>query len=165
MTKLLLVVIAVMWIVVLVPPLLRSRSDARPGDSIVSFRRQLTTLQRSAPFAGRPSGGHVTVGQGSARPLSAAPSARAMAQPVGDPRATLARYAARRRRQSVLLLLAGSCLATAVIAGSLYSPTWWYLNFLLDAVLAGYVYLLVRIRKDEQARSRRLPERSWSRAA
>ena len=165
MTKLLLVVIAVMWIVVLVPPLLRSRSDARPGDSIVSFRRQLTTLQRSAPFSGRSAGGHVTLGHASARPLSSVPAARTMTQPVADPRAALARYAARRRRQSVLLLLAGACLATAVIAGSLYSPTWWYVNFLLDAVLAGYVYLLVRIRKHEQARSRRLPERAWSRAA
>jgi hypothetical protein len=49
MSKLILLVVAAAWAGVLLPPLLRSRLDARPGTSISSFRRQLSTLQRSAP--------------------------------------------------------------------------------------------------------------------
>ena len=49
MSKLILLVVAAAWAAVLLPPLLRSRLDARPGTSISSFRRQLSTLQRSVP--------------------------------------------------------------------------------------------------------------------
>src|SRR5262245_52365715 len=38
-----------MWVLVLAPPLLRSRSEGRPSTSIGSFRRQLATLSRTAP--------------------------------------------------------------------------------------------------------------------
>jgi hypothetical protein len=44
---LIVVILAVAWIVVLVPPLLRSRSDGRPSTSIGSFRQQLATLSRT----------------------------------------------------------------------------------------------------------------------
>ena len=47
MTPLVLVILAVMWVLVLVPPLLRSRTDGRPNHSISSFQRQLRTLQRT----------------------------------------------------------------------------------------------------------------------
>jgi hypothetical protein len=48
-TPLILLLIGVMWAVVLLPPLLRSRSDARPSTSIVGFQRQLSSLQRTRP--------------------------------------------------------------------------------------------------------------------
>ena len=57
MTPLVLVILAVMWVLVLVPPLLRSRTDGRPNTSISSFQRQLRTLQRTG---GYPSRGTVT---------------------------------------------------------------------------------------------------------
>src|SRR5205823_6092627 len=44
-----LVVLAVVWAVVLIPPWLRSRAEGRPGDSIGAFHRQLTTLERTSP--------------------------------------------------------------------------------------------------------------------
>ena len=49
-----LVVLAVVWAAVLVPPYLRSRAEARPADSIGHFRRQLATLQRTGPRADLP---------------------------------------------------------------------------------------------------------------
>ena len=52
MTPLIVVILAVAWIVVLVPPLLRSRSDGRPSTSIGSFRQQLATLSRTGPDRG-----------------------------------------------------------------------------------------------------------------
>jgi hypothetical protein len=48
-TPLIVVILAVAWVVVLVPPLLRSRSDGRPSTSIGSFRQQLATLSRTGP--------------------------------------------------------------------------------------------------------------------
>jgi hypothetical protein len=41
------VILAAMWVLVLVPPLLRSRSEGRPSTSIGSFRHQLATLSRT----------------------------------------------------------------------------------------------------------------------
>jgi hypothetical protein len=38
-----------MWVLVLAPPLLRSRSEGRPSNSIGTFRRQLATLSRTSP--------------------------------------------------------------------------------------------------------------------
>jgi hypothetical protein len=73
---LVLVILAVMWVLVLVPPLLRSRTDGRPSNSISSFQRQLRTLQRTG---GYPSRGSVTYLRGPAqarRPAQPGPSAR-----------------------------------------------------------------------------------------
>ena len=64
MTPLVLVILAVMWVLVLVPPLLRSRTDGRPSNSISSFQRQLRTLQRTG---GYPSRGSVTYLRGPAQ--------------------------------------------------------------------------------------------------
>jgi hypothetical protein len=43
------VILAAMWVLVLVPPLLRSRSEGRPSTSVGSFRQQLATLSRTGP--------------------------------------------------------------------------------------------------------------------
>jgi hypothetical protein len=50
--KLVLLVIGAAWAAVLLPPLLRSRLEGRSGSSIMSFRRQLSTLQRTMPGGG-----------------------------------------------------------------------------------------------------------------
>ena len=44
-----LIILAAVWAVVLVPPFLRNRRDARPDNSVVSFRAQLSTLERATP--------------------------------------------------------------------------------------------------------------------
>src|SRR5581483_5956347 len=49
----LLLILAVVWAVVLVPPWLRSRADARPADSITAFRHRLTVLERTGPVGTR----------------------------------------------------------------------------------------------------------------
>jgi len=48
-TPLVVVILAAMWVLVLVPPLLRSRSEGRPSTSVGSFRQQLATLSRTGP--------------------------------------------------------------------------------------------------------------------
>jgi hypothetical protein len=46
---LILVILGVMWVLVLLPPFLRSIREGRPSDSVGSFRRQLTVLERATP--------------------------------------------------------------------------------------------------------------------
>ena len=52
MTNIVLLAVAAAWGAVLLPPLLRSRSDNRPGSSVSDFNRQLSSLQRSVPTRG-----------------------------------------------------------------------------------------------------------------
>jgi hypothetical protein len=47
--KIVLLAVAAAWAAVLLPPLLRSRLENRPGSSVTDFRRQLTQLQRTVP--------------------------------------------------------------------------------------------------------------------
>ena len=49
MGKIVLLAVAAAWAAVLLPPLLRSRMENRPGSSVTDFRRQLTQLQRTVP--------------------------------------------------------------------------------------------------------------------
>jgi len=117
-----LTLLAVVWAIVLVPPYLRHRSDARPGSSVNSFQQGLDVLGRTAPSGSlgpvRPSGPGVPVG----------------------------RAALRRRRGEVLVALAafaGFTLLLAVAFGGLLVLA----HMAADVALAGYLYLLVQIRR------------------
>jgi hypothetical protein len=52
MGGIILLVVGAAWAAVLLPPLLRSRVENRPGSSVVDFRKQLATLQRTVPARG-----------------------------------------------------------------------------------------------------------------
>lgn len=49
MGKIVLLAVAAAWAAVLLPPLIRSRLENRPGSSVTDFRRQLSTLERTVP--------------------------------------------------------------------------------------------------------------------
>jgi hypothetical protein len=173
---LVLVILAVMWVLVLVPPLLRSRSDGRPNHSISSFQRQLRTLQRTG---GVPARGSVTYLRGTA-PVGR----QAQSRPIyaddgryGDdgygyaPRrgpVSSARYAAarreamRRRRQNVLLTLVAATFGTGVLAFGMEITSLTWVFVACSAALVVYLLLLVQIRKAEDLRAGR---GSWSRIA
>lgn len=163
-----LVILAVMWVVVLVPPLLRSRQDGRPSDSVVSFRRQLSTLQRTGSQlrpAGRLSspvrvtspsrGGYAPVGRAAGldpRHAYGAMSAYGVGYAVRNPKAS----AARRRRQNILFTLAAVAGGSLLLAVASASRTFWYVHVVADVLLLGYVYLLVQMRKLAEQRDRTL---------
>lgn len=176
------VILAAMWILVLVPPLLRSRSEGRPSASVHTFRRQLSTLGRATP----PSMVRLPVSYGSyGGPAHRAPvrsaGPRTAPRPTGPqsyartgaphgryghgaPSHRLSqRSAAKRRRQQVLLTLVGLAFFTGVLAfGLSMQPLVWVFAAVL-AALAGYVYLLVRLRQAEEARAWRAA--TWYEAA
>ena len=70
MTKIVLLAVAAAWAAVLLPPLLRNRSESRPGSSVSDFNRQLSSLQRSVPTRG------MTPMRSMARPLAQSPFGR-----------------------------------------------------------------------------------------
>lgn len=159
-------ILAVMWIAVLAPPLLRSRADGRPSSSVSSFRRQLSTLQRMPAAPTRLPSGRPSVrpeAPGTYRISSGyAPTATALRTRPSYDRRAMQRGVQRRRRQNVLVAMAGVVLVTGVIGWGMAARTMMYANVLADVVFGGYVYLLVQIRHAEEDRAMK---RMWADAA
>ncbi|HJR24511.1 MAG TPA: hypothetical protein VJ804_03495 [Acidimicrobiales bacterium] len=137
----------------LLPPYLQNRREHRPGDSIASFRHQLSVLERATP-----EGRARSVAQLDARREWAA--ARASAQAVSyahatattpyrpSSRAVAHRTAvARKRRRDVFLTLLGAVGVTFLLAFAMGGMV-WMLHLLVDAAFIGYVALLVKIQQD-----------------
>ena len=70
MTQIVFLAVAAAWAAVLLPPVLRSRNENRPGSSVSDFNRQLSSLQRSVPTRG------MAPMRSMARPLAQSPLAR-----------------------------------------------------------------------------------------
>ncbi|MBA2282341.1 MAG: hypothetical protein M3527_10570 [Actinomycetota bacterium] len=144
MTILVLVILAVIWAAVLLPPYLQNRSEARPADSISTFRNQLDTLERRANLAvpGREQRPNLPSSDGPRplRPLS----------PTIDP-TRLARVDARQRRRDILVTLLAAAGLTLVV--SFLLPAALPLHLLIDVLLAAYVGLLLRAKRAAEERA------------
>ncbi|CAN5523397.1 hypothetical protein BH20ACT2_BH20ACT2_21360 [soil metagenome] len=140
-------ILVLLWAVALVPPWLRNRSEGRPADSIVSFRQQLSVLQRTTP------------GARSVTPINAYRPIAGSSAPAPITAAMMSRRLVRKRRRDILFTLgavAGTTLLLAVMAGG--AMIW--LHLLADALFGGYVYLLAqtqRIAAERHDKVRYLP--------
>jgi hypothetical protein len=139
---LVLVILAVLWAVVLVPPLLRSRSEARRSDSVGDFNYRLGVLSKT--------GGH----------MRTAPRA-----PRQDPYASASRGMSRaqRRRRDVLLVLTFIAVLTVGLAAGTGSTMLWAAQLFADALLVVYVLAIIRMRSlatDRRAKVAYLPNRA-----
>lgn len=134
MTPVVLVVLALMWAVVGVS-WLRSRSDRRGVNSISSFARHLSVLERTSP-----SGTGYDYRTGAASRPANSFSARLAAASSID----LA--TARRRRRNVLLALAGTAVGALVLIPFLGGLA-VTVHVLADVLLVAYVVLLVRTQR------------------
>jgi hypothetical protein len=122
-----LILLAIVWAIVLVPPMVRNRVDARPGSSVTSFRNGLDVLGRATPGSGLV----------------------ARRAPMADlplPGAPTGRAAARKRRRDVLAALAATAAFTLLLALA-FGGLMILLHLAVDVALAGYVFLLVQMRK------------------
>jgi len=119
-----LVVLAAIWAAVLLPPYLQKRRAFHPHASIGDFRNQLAVLQRTGdPYA----------------PRTAPAASRGMS-----------RRDVQRRRRDVLTTLvaaAGLTFLLALVAGG----TVWLLHLTVDALLLGYVALLMQVQQQRPA--------------
>lgn len=139
---LVLVILALIWAAVLVPPYLQNRRETRPGDSIATFRTQLSVLERTTPGGRSGSLARLDVGRYEA-PRYVPPAGR---RPTSPSHAAMRRAEARRRRRDVFLTLLGAVGVTLVLAVALGGSV-WMLHLLVDVVFAGYVIMLVSLQQ------------------
>jgi Flp pilus assembly protein TadB len=123
---LVLIILTVVWAAVLVPPLVRNRREARPDNSVVSFRAQLSTLERATPGTSLR-----TVAPGS----SFAPVA---------PAAMSLNEAKRRRRQVLVALLAATGFSFLLLV-AVGGPATLVLFLALASALGAYVFALRQV--------------------
>jgi hypothetical protein len=157
---LVLLVLAVVWGVALIPPLLRSRVHHRPGSSVRSFRRQLTNLSRM------PESAHLNPSRAFHSPAPRRAPAGMARRPVGYTGLTgytatspyarsnvaVARSIARRRRQNVLLTLTAVVVLSGLAWLGLAIEVARAVFFVSMIALGLYVYLLVMLRRAEEVR-------------
>ena len=146
-----LLILAVVWAIVLIPPALRGRSESRPADSISHFRRQLHTLQQSGPRRSRsPMSAHAALG--SLRPVSGTrprTSSRRAASPAA---ATLAASRAQKRRRDIFIGLLAAMGISLVLGIIPNMRVLLVVHLLADVLFVGYVALLVRMRAEAAER-------------
>jgi len=154
-----LVILAMVWIVVLGPSLLRRRAERRSTDSIGDFHRQLRILQRAGPSVVDPAY-RLDPGGNSASGPFRAPGARTVRAPERRTDPYFRPEACKRRRDILAVLLcvlAGSGLLGAIPAlGALL-----YVTLACAISLAAYVGLLVYLRTlalEREVKLRYLPQ-------
>ena len=178
MQLLVLLGLAALWIAVLLPDILRRRSTRRPIDTITSFKRHLSVLERQHA---RTSGGRMPMASnvvamgsrqsqqsfsGPVRPLvvpsgshgsstQQAQRSRSRSQVASDrPTQTVAgRSGGQQRRQDVIVaLMAGSLLT--LLASLTFSGLFLYLHVVIDVALVAYVAAVLAVTRRNQARSK-----------
>jgi hypothetical protein len=132
-------ILVLLWAVALVPPWLRNRSEGHPSDSILSFRQQLSVLERTTP--------------GSHRSVTPIAAYRPMPGSSFTPEspAAVQRRLARQRRRVVLVSLLGVAVFTLLLAVA-FGGAAIVVHLLVDVALVTYVVLLVRIQQRSMER-------------
>lgn len=171
MSSVILLVVGAAWLAVLLPPLVRSRIHGSPSNTVTNFRRQLDSLES---VGGRPAGRQL---RSMSRPLVSAPDrtgrrvrppARlggmtgALVRPEGPRhhRAAMVvseRELVRRRRQNIVVGLAGTAVVSLFLAITSGSQVFFWIFAASLLSTCGYCYLLVqvRIRRENEAYLRR----------
>jgi hypothetical protein len=137
-----LLILAVIWAAVLIPPRLRARAEGRPADSIGAFRRHLGVLQRTGPHAALPPVLDAAYGTIPIRRPAPAASPLWNATAMAESR----RRRTQARRREVFMGLVISMGATLVLGLLPSMRVFWALHLVLDALFLGYVALLVHLR-------------------
>jgi hypothetical protein len=145
-TLVVLFILAAMWAAVLLPPWLRNRTESRPADSIVSFRKQLSVLERTTP------GTTVAAPVTRIGALSGMTMQGSTAGQLSQSAPISLREAQKRRRDILFGLLAamGGSLLIGLLPGL---RVMLGLHLLLDLLFVGYIALLVQARKAAEERS------------
>ena len=145
MAILVILLLVVLWAAVLVPPILRSRNQSSFG-GVGDFMARLGSLGRHERRSS--SGGMLGASGGlfGARPIEP------IAPPVQHMNIPGAMTPAQKRRRDVLIVLLGGVGFTFLLAIVGHSMALWFLQLVADALLAGYVFLLLQFKKAAQER-------------
>jgi hypothetical protein len=159
-----LLVLAIIWGVLLVS-WLRSRTEGTFSDSVGTFRRHLTVLERATPPvvapANRLRSGHVAgrstippyrstaariPGQALNRQRSAMPAPRPAARPVARPQASPVRRRSQKRRRDVFFALLAGVIGSLLLGVVSGVAAMWTVQVFFDLCFTAYVALLIRMR-------------------
>ena len=155
-----LLILAVLWAAVLVPPVLRSRSESRRGGiGDLHSRLGMLTNRRVGPEPTGPRDTRVPLrpvpplqaptrsrGQGGRTARAARPAPRGSA----GGRSSRAMTPAQKRRRDILVILIGGAIVSLGLA-VLVSPILWIAQVVADVLLAVYLYLLVLMKRGSLA--------------
>jgi hypothetical protein len=138
-----LLVLAGIWAAVIAVPLVRAKTDGKLGDSIGSFRRHLSVLERAAPLTVTPANRlrlpHSSGVIGPYRPPVTTKPGRVA---VGRGR----HQQSQKRRRDVLMGLVVAMAGSALLAMIPGLSVMWLVNVVVDVLFVLYVALLVRMR-------------------
>jgi hypothetical protein len=159
-TTLVLVILGGIWAAVIIVPLVRARTEGGLGDSIGTFRRHLSVLERAAPISVSPANRlRLPVSQSAIPPyrpptgpsrarqtsLAGAPGRRPGSTAVSTAAIQRRRQAQRRRRDVLVALLAG--IAGSLLLGMIHGlRVMLAVNIVLDLLFVAYIALLIRMR-------------------
>ena len=144
-----LLVLAVIWAAVLVPPMLRARSESRPADSIGNFRHQLSVLRRTGPTVVPPAH-RLRIPSFSAAPAPTYQMARTYSPETARRARTM------KRRRDVLFTLAAA-MGITLLLGLLppFRAVLW-LHVACDVAFGAYVAMLIKMRNEAAEREMKL---------
>jgi hypothetical protein len=138
-------ILAVLWAAVLLPPILRSRNESGArrgrGGIVGDFMARLGSLGRSPH--------HGDAGLPALHPIAApldgtGPSGPG--GPIGPVRVPGQMTPSQRRRRDVLVGLLAAVVLTFLMAVFAGNVAFWVINGVADVLLVGYLYLLVEFR-------------------
>jgi len=150
-----LLVLAAVWAAVLIPPIVRARTEVRPTGSVTDFHRQLRVLARTTPY-GASAHSHASL------PYHASDAAGPLYRiaPTVRPR-----QRAVRRRRDILVGLAVAAAASLVLGFLPALRVLLFVHVLADVLLVGYIGALYYVRglaTEQHAKVRFLPNTGQS---
>lgn len=146
-----LLVLAVIWGFILVPPMMRARSESRPADSIGNFRHQLSVLRRTGPTVVPPAH-RLRIPSFSAAPAPTYQMARTYSRSPENAR----RARTIKRRRDVLFTLVAA-MGITLLLGMLppFRAVLW-LHVACDVAFGVYVAMLIKMRNQAAEREMKL---------
>jgi len=137
---LVILLLVVLWAAVLVPPILRSRSQSTLG-GVGDFMARLGSIGRHESRRSTPRGM-----LGSSAGLLGPRAIEPIAPPVRHMRIPGAMSPTQKRRRDVLVVLLCGVGFTFLLAFVGHSMMLWFLQLAADALLAGYIFLLLQFK-------------------
>ena len=131
MTYAVILILGLIWAAVLIPPILKARKQQPRNDSVGDFHYKLSML------------GH-TNGTHRKRPERVSTSRPVFAPARPGP---AKQNQTQKRRQDVLFILLGISAGTLFLALLSRMPLLFLANLVADALLAGYIYLLIQYKQ------------------
>jgi len=146
-------VLCILWAVVLIPPILRSRAESGHGH-VTGGMGQVLSIFSSAVGRVR---GHDRDGGGAEALMGPVGPMGGMGLGAPVPAPGGMTTSQRRRRDVLVGLLCAVGITLIMAAFSNGSIVFFGLNFVCDAALAGYIYLLLQMKSRQQSPRATLP--------